>query len=265
MNRRQLLKYGAFGLGAMAIPPALAQRSPTAAQPQADLSAVERIVIHPAIGVARVGNSPDDWFLGPETPGPHPVPPGGFKDAAGRLKPQAARFRLYGLDANDQVVAEVTADDADITWTVHLANTKAAWYTFDIALDIPQAKGLPAAPLQPAPDPQISPRRNLVITERESLRIDPGPRSIGGVNANADGTDPAAASTTASSSASTSPSASCAPMSPAASSSLAAMVNPPRPFPAPSPSPSPTTISGTTTSATVRSTPPSRSTAARSR
>ena len=92
MNRRQLLKYGAFGLGAMALPPALVQRRPTAAQPQADLSEVERIVIHPAMGIARVGNSPDEWFLGPETPGPHPLPPGGFKDATGRIKPQAARF-----------------------------------------------------------------------------------------------------------------------------------------------------------------------------
>src|SRR5215207_3579039 len=189
MNRRQLLKYGAFGLGAMALPPALVQQRPTAAQPQGDLSEIERIVIHPAMGIARVGNSPDEWFLGPETPGPHPMPPGGFKDATGRIKPQAARFRLYGLDENDRVVAEVTADNADIRWTVHLANTKAAWYNFDIALDIPQAKGLPAAPLQAAPDPTRSDRRNEAITDRASLRIDPGPRSLGGASANADGAD----------------------------------------------------------------------------
>ena len=189
MNRRQLLKYGAFGLGAMAIPPALVQRDPASAQPRADLRTVERIVIHPAMGIARVGNSPDEWYLGPETPGPHPLPPDGFKDDAGRIKPQAARFRLYGLDKDDQVVAEVTAADADITWTVHLANKKSAWYTFDIALDIPQAKGLPAASMQTAPDPQISPRRNLVITDRDSLRIDPGHRSVSGANANVDGTD----------------------------------------------------------------------------
>src|SRR5207244_1170579 len=123
------------------------------------------------------------------TPGPHPVPPGGFKDALGRIKPQAARFRLFGLDRDGQVVAEVTAEDADIRWTVQLANTKAAWYNFDIALDIPQAKGLPAAPLQPAPDPTRSTRRNAAITDRGSLRIDPGPRSVTGVNANANGQD----------------------------------------------------------------------------
>lgn len=191
MNRRQLLKYGAFGVGAMAVPPALVHHQKTAAQsPTAnDLSAVERIVIHPAFGVARVGNSPDEWFLGPETPGPHPIPADGFKDAQGRIKPQAARFRLYGLDKNDQVVAEITAADAEIEWTVHLVNSKAAWYDFDIALDIPQAKGLPAAPLQTAPPPQISLQRNLTLTDRDGLRIDPGRRSIGGAKTNADGSD----------------------------------------------------------------------------
>jgi hypothetical protein len=192
MNRRQLLKYGAFGLGAMAVPPALVHRQSTAAQSQTDLSQIERIVVHPAFGIARVGNSPTDWYLGPETPGPHPMPPGGFKDASGRIKPQAARFRLYGLDSNDQVVAEVTAADADIEWTVHLANTKAAWYNFDIALDIPQAKGLPAAPLQTAPPPTASLQRNQAITDRDSLRIDPGRRSVSGANANPGGADPAA-------------------------------------------------------------------------
>jgi len=189
MNRRQLLAYGAFGLGAMALPPGLVWGRPHAAQPQVDLSEIERIVFHPAIGIARVGNSPDAWFLGPETPGPHPMPADGFKDAAGRIKPQAARFRLYGLDGDGQVVAEVTADNADIRWTVHLANTKAAWYNFDIALDIPQAKGLPAAPLQAASDPTSSSRRNQAFTDRASLRIDPGPRSVDGANVNADGAD----------------------------------------------------------------------------
>ena len=171
MNRRQLLTYGAFGLGGTALAPGLAWNRPLAARGQDDRDQIEQIVIHPAIGVARVGNSPDEWFLGPETPGPHPVPSGGFKDAAGRIKRQVARFRLYGLDAEGQVVAEVTSRDAEIQWSVHLANTKAAWYNFDIALDIPQAKGLPAAPLQAAPDPTRSTRRN-VCNHRSSQLAD---------------------------------------------------------------------------------------------
>ena len=37
--------------------------------------------IHPAIGIARVGNSPDEFFIGPERIGEHLEPEGGFKDA----------------------------------------------------------------------------------------------------------------------------------------------------------------------------------------
>jgi hypothetical protein len=44
--------------------------------------------IHPAIGVARVGNSTreDGWFHGPETPGPEPAPVGFHKDGTGAIK-----------------------------------------------------------------------------------------------------------------------------------------------------------------------------------
>jgi hypothetical protein len=186
MNRRQLLVYGTFGIGASALAPGL---SVGRSREASALGEIARVMIHPAVGIARVGNSPDEWFLGPEVPGPHPVPPGGFKDAAGRIKRQPARFRLYGLDRDGQVVGEVTAATADIRWTVHLANTKAAWYDFDLALDIPGAKGLPPAPLQPAPDPTRSTRRNAATPDRAHLRIDPGPRSVGGKNANADAQD----------------------------------------------------------------------------
>ena len=193
MNRRQLLTYGAFGLGGAAFAPGLAWNRPLAARGQGDRGQIEQIVIHPAIGVARVGNSPHEWFLGPETPGPHPVPPGGFKDAAGRIKRQAARFRLYGLNGEGQVVSRGDGRRTPRSvGRVHLANTKAAWYNFDLALDIPQAKGLPAAPLQAAPDPTRSLRRNAAITDRASLRIDPGPRSVAGANASVDGDDASA-------------------------------------------------------------------------
>ena len=188
MNRRQLLAYGAFGLTSAALPVG-SSRSQT--NPDR-LDAIEQVVIHPAIGIARVGNSPDAWFLGPEVPGPHPVPEGGFKDEAGRIKRQAARFRLFGLDGEGHVVAELTAANADIRWTVHLANTKAAWYAFDVALDIPIARGLPAAPMDAAPPPTQSARRNAAIVDRDTLRNDPGARSVSGKRANGRGQDPAA-------------------------------------------------------------------------
>jgi len=81
--------------------------------------------IHPAIGIARVGNSPDEFFIGPERIGEQPNPQGGFKDAQCRVKRQAARFRIYAHH-DDGTVEEITDAEAEITWTVHLVNKKAA-------------------------------------------------------------------------------------------------------------------------------------------
>ena len=127
--------------------------------------------IHPAIGIARIGNS-DQFFLGPEVPYPTDPPEGGYRDAAGRLKRQAARFRIYGYDTAGNVVAELTASNAEISWTAHVANKKAAWYDFDVALDLPEAINIQSA------------RRNAAIQgkDREQLVIDPGPRSVSGRN-----------------------------------------------------------------------------------
>jgi hypothetical protein len=137
------------------------------------LDKIVRCSIHPGIGVARIGNSTDEYFIGPEAPGEIPVPAGEcFKDMSGRIKRQAARFRIYGLDADGQVVKELTADDAEITWTVHLANKKSDWYIFLTALDIPGAK--PAA------------RRNPTYQgHRRNLIIDPGERQVKGRGAEA--------------------------------------------------------------------------------
>jgi hypothetical protein len=82
--------------------------------------------IHPAIGIARVGNSPAEFFIGPERPGELPEPPGGFKDADCRVKRQAARFRIFAHH-DDGTVEPVTAAQADIAWSVHLVNRKAAF------------------------------------------------------------------------------------------------------------------------------------------
>jgi hypothetical protein len=86
--------------------------------------------IHPAIGIARVGSSglgsDDGSFLGPE---PGVAPPAKYRDPAGDLKRQAARFRIFAchrdrrgrlLDAIELTLAAVKR----LTWTVHLANRK---------------------------------------------------------------------------------------------------------------------------------------------
>lgn len=87
--------------------------------------AITAVKIHPSIGIARLGNSPDAFFVGPERPHEPPAPSGGFKDAQCRVKRQAARFRIFAHH-DDGSFDEITADEADITWTVHLRNRKAA-------------------------------------------------------------------------------------------------------------------------------------------
>ena len=130
---------------------------------------IVRAAIHPSIGIARVGNSPDGCFYGPEVTDPLPHPVGFYRDGNGALKRQSARFRVYGLDASGKPLAELTTTNADITWTVHLANKKASWYEFQLAQDIPEALSAPEQML-----------RNITVSDRASLAIDPGPRSISG-------------------------------------------------------------------------------------
>ncbi|MCW2810028.1 MAG: hypothetical protein JWP61_486 [Friedmanniella sp.] len=136
------------------------------------MSDIVRCVIHPGVGVARLGNSPGEYYIGPEAPGQVPAPAGGFKDPAGRIKRQAARFRVYGLDQAGSVVREVTADVGQVAWRVHLANRKAGWYQFLNAMDL----GVKFA--------KTAGRRNgaVVGAQRQKLVIDPGSRSITGVS-----------------------------------------------------------------------------------
>src|SRR5947209_989191 len=99
--------------------------------------------IHPGIGVARIGDSAEAWFIGPETVTPEPRESGFYRDASGALKRQAARFRVYGYNSAGRVVREITGDGAStVEWTVHVANRKGEWYRFIAALDIPDAKDL---------------------------------------------------------------------------------------------------------------------------
>ena len=58
-----------------------------------ETASIVSVRIHPAIGIARIGNSPTEWFDGPDLPYPTPRPLGFYKDDEGRLKRQAALFR----------------------------------------------------------------------------------------------------------------------------------------------------------------------------
>lgn len=97
-----------------------------------------------------------------------PIRPALTETLQGALKREVAEFRLYGYDATGKVVCELAMDaDTMIEWTVELANLKAAWYQFQLALDIPEAFTAPA-----------SARRNSGVADRDCLSIQPGPRSI---------------------------------------------------------------------------------------
>ncbi|HET9256568.1 MAG TPA: LodA/GoxA family CTQ-dependent oxidase [Pseudonocardiaceae bacterium] len=120
--------------------------------------------IHPAVGIARAGNS-DDFFLGPE---PEVVPPPRYRDGAGNLLRQAARFRIFQCDRADdgtlKSATEITAAKAHIEWTVHLVNAKGA------------APEFPPPAVRP---PQSGVRlRNAGHSNRADLVIDPGPRTV---------------------------------------------------------------------------------------
>ena len=90
--------------------------------------------IFPSIGIARVGNSREHngFFIGPEGIAPsRQADERRFTDAAGAVLRQAARFRVYAFDPKDAVVGELTAQEAELTWSVSLANKKPEWFEFN--------------------------------------------------------------------------------------------------------------------------------------
>lgn len=146
--------------------------------------------IHPSIGVARLGNSPDEFYLAPEAIGGLPIacdasgsPVGEdgqvtfveqFKDAVGRIKRQAARFGVF-VDTDDGPRRVDLGSEVDkIVWTVHLANKKAIWFTFS------ELQGDLEFGSQNSYSNQHVPVNNPDVQgeARKALMIDPGPRSI---------------------------------------------------------------------------------------
>ncbi|RJE76029.1 hypothetical protein BGP78_15050 [Pseudoalteromonas sp. MSK9-3] len=140
-------------------------------------STIVSAAIYPPIGVMRVGNSQSEYFIGPEVSEPLPQTPNFYRDSTGALKRQAARFRIYGLNAAGEVVKELTADNADITWHAQLANQKASWYNFEIALDIPEAAHTTPSTLR---------NKNIAGSTREKLLIDGGKNTLSGRNITGD-------------------------------------------------------------------------------
>ncbi len=178
-RRDFLLGAAAIALGGPGIVKAAVSPLGTPAAAPAG-SRITRAAVFPPIGFSRVGNA-DGWFPAPEVPGLSPEPAGGFKDGENKIKKQVQRFRVYGYDDQRQVVRELTAADAQITWNVQVANTKGAWYGFNNALDLGEAApGIPGA------------LRNqfVPLDDREkTLVIDSGEVAITGASTNSAGTD----------------------------------------------------------------------------
>ena len=151
--------------------------------------------IHPSIGIARLGNSKEAFYLAPETIGvaPRQCDPQGnpeidkencqvrvtkYKDKKGAIKRQAAQFQIIVTDENGDERSLKEGDMIqgngskgklqDIEWTVYPANKKAAWYQFQ---QLEGEHGYAAD----------APLRNSDITDtdlRQQLIIDPGPQTI---------------------------------------------------------------------------------------
>jgi len=168
--------------------------------------------VHPAIGIARVGNS-EEYYIGPETRAgldreegitgglpiragteSEPITSQELRDRDGALRRQAARFKIfhyppgstsrYPSGAGTEVTIGSTVDGktvTDIVWTVHLANKKAAAYIMNDNLGFAVYEKGHAAELQlrnlsEGADPDNAARLRRLI-------IDPGPRAIRGTDA----------------------------------------------------------------------------------
>jgi hypothetical protein len=168
--------------------------------------------LHPTVNFARFGTS-EDYYLSPETSaglpqegspttGGLPIKKGSesetidsadLRDAAGHLKRQAARFRLYAYDFDgcdhypNQGGSEITigsvVDDGrtvkDILWTVHLANKKANAYM------VVNSEGLAAYADGKVPQLRNGETYGTVDSPARlsTLMTDPGPRTVSGTNA----------------------------------------------------------------------------------
>ena len=136
-----------------------------------DGQAIAYCSVFPKIGIARLGNS-DQFFFGPESPDLPADSRGGFKDERGLVKRQAARFRVYGFDAQGKVVSELTAKNTGkIRWRVSLANKKASWYEFagaQTALDLFEGRS-PKSPALVRNNDWAGDRRELVMKSNSAI------------------------------------------------------------------------------------------------
>jgi L-lysine 6-oxidase len=140
-----------------------------------------KLKIHPSVGVGRLGNS-KEFYLSPTTIGglPHEADANGnpigyvenFKDASSQIKRQGQPFKIIDEDGTELTLN--SSNVASIEWTVHLANKKAAWYQYS------ELEGNLLYGTENSYTNRNVPFRNPDEVNRQSLIVDPGPRSISG-------------------------------------------------------------------------------------
>lgn len=163
--------------------------------------------VHPSVNFARFGTS-EDYILSPETSaglpqegtpvtGGLPIKKGtqntpvtshDLRDDEGKLKKQAARFRIYAYDLNGEdsypsgagteiVIGTTLADGrtvTDLIWSSHLANKKAAAY------NVVNNKGIEAYANNQVPQMRNPEVHGTIDSDYRlnRLMIDAGPRAI---------------------------------------------------------------------------------------
>lgn len=137
--------------------------------------------VHPSIGIARLGDSPAEIMLAPQAPLALPTEIvddeereiRSFRDGQGRIKREAARFRVFAYDdanPNQSTPVEVGQGGvARIEWNVWIANKKAAWFKFN---------GLHGDEI----GRRVNRNSQIRGNPRRKLFIDPGPRTLSAAN-----------------------------------------------------------------------------------
>lgn len=144
--------------------------------------------LHPSVGVARLGNSENQFYLAPNKIGglPYEADQWGnnlghsvnnFKDLEGRVRRQGQPFQILDESGNELTLENDNV--ANIEWTVHLANKKAAWFDFH------ELQGNLLYGEDNSYANRGTLKRNASDPNRLGLIIDPGPRTVSGAKASA--------------------------------------------------------------------------------
>ncbi|KIL59196.1 hypothetical protein M378DRAFT_1016847 [Amanita muscaria Koide BX008] len=143
------------------------------------LTDIAYVEIFPPVGIARFGDSENEYFLAPEVPG-RTSPPAGidkFRDSEQKIRRQAVRFRVYAYDENNNNLGEINSkvvigpaaqEHYTLQWTVHVANKKAAHTAFQGRYAQP--------PVTSLRNPNVQP--DLDLDKREKLIVDPKQQPI---------------------------------------------------------------------------------------